>query len=54
MILKKPLFLIVLLFSLIIAPGCITSTSVSPPDNPEMTFVSSFEGGERILPATTP
>ncbi len=49
MILTKPIFLIVLLFSLIIAAGCIASIPVSPPDNPEMTLVSSFEGGERYL-----
>jgi len=49
MILTKSLFLIVLLFSILIAAGCITSTSVSPPGNPEMTLVSSFEGGERYL-----
>ncbi|RBQ25598.1 MAG: hypothetical protein ALMCE001_01000 [Methanocorpusculum sp. MCE] len=49
MILKKPIFVILLLFSLVIAAGCITSIPVSPPDNPEMTFVSSFEGGDRYL-----
>jgi len=49
MILTKPLFLIVLLFSLVIAAGCITSIPVSPAGNPEMTFVSSFEGGDRYL-----
>jgi hypothetical protein len=49
MILKKPIFVILLLFTLVIAAGCITSNSVSPPDNPEMTFVSSFEGGDRYL-----
>ncbi|MEA5037477.1 hypothetical protein SDC9_23807 [bioreactor metagenome] len=47
--LKKLLFLIVLLFSLVIAAGCITSTPVSPPDNPDMTLVSSFEAGDRYL-----
>ncbi len=49
MILKKPIFVILLLFSLVIAAGCITSIPVSPHDNPEMTFVSSFEGGDRYL-----
>jgi hypothetical protein len=49
MILTKPIFVIVLLFSLVIAAGCIASIPVSPPDNPEMTFVSSFEGGDRYL-----
>ena len=47
--LKKPLFLILLLFSLVIAAGCITSTPVSPPDNPDMTLVSSFEAGDRYI-----
>ncbi len=49
MILTKPLFLIVLLFSLVIAVGCITSIPVSPPGNPDMTLVSSFEGGDRYI-----
>ena len=47
--LKKPIFLILLLFSLLIAAGCITAIPVSPAGNPDMTLVSSFEGGDRYI-----
>jgi len=47
--LKKPIFLILLLFALFIAAGCITAIPVSPAGNPDMTFVSSFEGGDRYI-----
>ncbi len=47
--LKKPIFLIVLLFALFIAAGCITAIPVSPANNPDMTLVSSFEGGDRYI-----
>ncbi len=47
--LKKPIFLIVLLFALFIAAGCITAIPVSPANNPDMTLVSSFEGVDRYI-----